>query len=251
VHEIMTALREQHDELDRILSPLDEDGWKTSSRCAGWSIADVVLHLAQTDEMVVASGEGRFAEATARVTGGGANVASVDEAVEEMVARERGATGSEILARWRAAVEAEHDLLNRCDPRQRLPWVMGDLPARTLATTRLSETWIHTGDVAGGLGISLAPSDRLWHIARLAWRTLPYAFALAGKDLSGPVAVELTAPDGSPWTFAPDERAVTTVRGPAIDFCSVAGRRADPKETALEAEGPDAEAVLDLVRTYA
>lgn len=30
----------------------------------------------------------------------------------------------------------------------RVPWVVGEMAARTLCTTRLSETWIHTTDVA-------------------------------------------------------------------------------------------------------
>ena len=88
-------------------------------------------------------------------------------------------------------------------------------------------------------------------IARLAWRTLPYAFQKAGRTLSGPVAFELVGPDGDAWTFRPDEPAATTVRGPGVDLCNVAGRRAAPDDTALVAEGPDGAAVLELVRTYA
>ena len=58
----------------------------------------------------------------------------------------------------------------------RVRWVAGDLSARTLATTRLAETWIHTGDIASAIGIEPVATDRLRLIARLAWRTLPYAF---------------------------------------------------------------------------
>ncbi len=39
------------------------------------------------------------------------------------------------------------------------------------ATTRLAEAWLHTGDVLEPLGIEQPATDRLWHIARLAWRT--------------------------------------------------------------------------------
>jgi hypothetical protein len=41
------------------------------------------------------------------------------------------------------------------------------------------------------------------------------------------------------------------VSGPAADLCAVAGRRAAAADTGLSAEGPDAEAVLRLVRTFA
>jgi hypothetical protein len=61
----------------------------------------------------------------------------------------------------------------------------------------------------------------------------------------------LTSPAGTLWDFSPDEPAVTTISGPAADLCAVASRRVPPAATALRGEGPDAEAVLDLVRTYA
>jgi uncharacterized protein (TIGR03084 family) len=129
--------------------------------------------------------------------------------------------------------------------------VAGELSARTLATTRLAETWIHTGDVAGALGVELEPKPRLRHIARLAWRTLPYAFAKDGRELHGPVAFHLRGPDGQAWDFTPDGDALTTVRGDGVELCNVAARRVDPVETGLVGDGPDAGAVLELVRTYA
>ena len=127
----------------------------------------------------------------------------------------------------------------------------GELAAITLATTRLAETWIHTGDVAAGLGRDLIPGGWLRPIARLAWRTLPYAFTRAGQTLSGPVALALTAPDGATWEFTPEGPPATTVSGPALDFCLLAARRIPPSDTTLVATGPDAAAVLELVRTFA
>jgi uncharacterized protein (TIGR03084 family) len=140
--------------------------------------------------------------------------------------------------------------LRTADPHARLRWVAGELSVRTLTVTRISECWIHTGDVADALGLPLPPTDRLWHIARLAWRTVPYAFTRAGKTLTGPVTFELTGPTGDPWHFE-SEGAVTVVRGTAEDLCNVAGRRALPAEVGLHAEGADADDVLDLVRTFA
>ena len=81
-----------------------------------------------------------------------------------------------------------------------------------VATTRLAESWIHTGDIASAFGIEPAPTNRLRAIARLAWRTLPYAFAQAGLALSGPVALDLVGPDGDRWDFVHDAPAVTTIR---------------------------------------
>ena len=252
--EILTALAGQVDELEGLVAGLDEEGWALPSACPGWSIADVVLHLAQTDDMGTASAERRFTDAAAAFGNAAAGVpegATVDDLAALAVAGERGRPGAEVHRRWRAASAAQAKALSGCEAGTRLPWVAGELAAITLATTRLAELWIHTGDVAAGLGRQVAPSDRLRPIARLAWRTLPYAFSRAGRALSGPVAVSLTAPDGTTWDFTPDGPAATTVTGPALDFCLVAARRLDPQHSALAATGPDADAVLELVRTFA
>lgn len=252
VDAVLEALAAQHAELDRLVGGLDEGSWQRPSRCAGWDVADVVLHLAQTDELAAASADGRFDEAFATSVAGLAPTADIDEGAGLAVARDRGGSGAEVLARWRTASSALRAVLLGADLDARATWVAGTLSVRTLATTRLAECWIHTEDVAAGLDVELEPSDRLWHVARLAWRTLPYAFARAGRQLGGPVAFDLTAPSGARWRFGADgEQPSTTVRGPAVELCRVAGQRLDAGASSLHADGPDAASVLALVRTFA
>ena len=247
----VSALAGQQDELSRILTDLDGDGWHRPTRCEGWDVADVVLHLAQTNEMAIGSATGDYDAVLSRLTEGLEWAASVDDGAAMMVTRERGASDSAILARWSSTAREFADVLADADLSERVQWVAGELSLRTLATTRLAETWIHSGDVAEALGMPLPATDRVQLIARLAWRTLPYAFSSAGRRLSGPVAFRLTGPDGSPCEFIPEEAAVTTISGPVADLCQVAARRVTASETDLHGEGPDAVAVLELVRTYA
>jgi uncharacterized protein (TIGR03084 family) len=248
---VLAALRAQHDEMAATLAGLDAEAWAAPTPCEGWDVADVVLHLAQSDELALASLQGRFADALDELTRGLA-AATVDEGVDAMVRAQRGQPHEAIRKRWEDGAAALRDALAGCDLSTPVTWVAGLLTARTLATTRLAEAWIHGVDIATAVGIELAPTDRLRHIARLAWRTLPYAFANAGRELSAPVAFELTGPGGDVWTFAPDDGdAATVIRGDALDLCRVAGRRADPATTSLHGDGPDADAVLELVRTYA
>lgn len=251
MEEIVAALAEQHAELAGILADLDIDDWPRSSRCDGWTVADVVLHLSQTDEMAIASLEDRFAAHIDAVAGAFARAADVDEGAALLVASGRGMSAADIHERWLTVGGDLRRALVSIEPSRRVQWVAGELSARTLATTRLAEAWIHTGDVAYAFGVVPEPADRLHHIARLAWRTLPYAFARAGRTLAGPVAFELDGPGGTAWTFLPDSPASTIVRGPVDDLCLVAGRRVNPAATALRTEGPDGDAVLDLVRTFA
>ena len=175
----------------------------------------------------------------------------VDAAAARSVELERDQPWSAIHERWRTSATTLEDAFRAADPHARVPWVAGELAVRTLATTRLAETWIHTGDVAYGLGTALEPSDRLWHVTRLAWRTLPYTFARAGREPPGPVAFALAGPHGDAWDFGTDDGAPTTIRGSAVDLCQVAARRVAAEDTGLVGEGPDAEVVLELVRTYA
>ena len=49
---------------------------------------------------------------------------------------------------------------------------------------------------------------------------------------------------------ARDEPA-TTIEGLGAELCAVAARRVAPSDTSLRGTGPDARAVLELVRTYA
>src|SRR5436305_5512040 len=243
---VVTALADQQTELTNILEGLDDADWQRPSRCEGWTVADVVLHLAQTNEMAIASVDGRMPEYLADVgrSLAGSGPSNVDDGAALMVAKERDRPLADLKARWRSTVNEFLGRLENADFHRRVTWVAGELSIRTLVTTRLAETWIHTGDVADGLGVELQPSERLQHIARLAWRTLPYAFSRGGRELSGPVAFELRGPTGAEWIFTPDEPASTTVRGDGVELCLVAARRVDPNETSLTGEGPDAGAVL-------
>ncbi len=248
---VVGDLAAQHAELAALLEDLSDAGWGAPTRCEGWDVSDVVLHLAQTDELAVASATGRFAEAAAEMSRGGEGVRSIDDGAATMVALERGLSNRQVFERWSEGASVLVDVVETMDLSARVTWVAGDLSARTLATTRLAETWIHSGDVADALGVSLVPTGRLRQIARLAWRTLPYAFASAGRTLAGPVAFRLVAPDGEPWDFLPDQPAVTSVSGSAVELCQVAARRIDASATSLRGQGPDAAEVLALVRTYA
>lgn len=246
---ILLALATQHAELAALLAPLDDAGWHAATPCPGWDVADVVLHLAQTDEAAIASAEGRLGT-LANGTLLDDSVTDVDELAERMVVEARSMTAAQVFDRWSTAADRLRSALAAVAPDARCQWVVGTFTARTLATTRLAETWIHTGDVAAALGVDPEVDDRIAHIARLAWRTVPYAFARAGRPEPGPVGFDLVLPSGASLALGLDG-ATTVVRGPALDLCRVAGQRADAAATALTADGPDAAAVLDLVRTFA
>ena len=234
--------------LEGILALLTEAQWLAQSGADGWSVADVVLHLAQSEESVVASAGGASPMAGWSLSEGGA-AATADEWAARQVDAERAAP-TLVFSRWRQAREEAVEALRAADPQAPLQWVGGPVKPATLATTRLAEYWAHGLDITGPFGIDFPDTSRLRHVAWLAHRTLPYAFSLAG-EAQAPVRCSLTAPDGaSTWTFGPDD-AESEISGPAGAFCRVAAQRLDPARSGLRATGPHAATALRVVRTYA
>jgi uncharacterized protein (TIGR03084 family) len=240
---VFDDLAAEYEQLDAVLAALTPQMWTQPSAAAGWTIADVVLHLAQSDELVGASVAGDRSPFARQ------DDTPLDELMDRVVAAQRGAPAGEVFERWRSARRSALEALRGCPPTARLAWAAAPLSARTLATTRLAEHWAHALDIAGPLGLDYPDTARLRHIAWLAHRTLPYAFATAGEE-GGPVRCALTAPDGETWRFG-DADAPSLISGPAGQFCRVGARRLRPEETALKAEGPHAATALRVMRNYA
>lgn len=239
---IFDDLVAEQDRLEGILGSLDEAAWRSPSAAAGWSVADVVLHLAQTEEAVVATATGADLRA-------GAAAASVDDVMDELVRAER-AEPAVVFERWRAARRQAVAALREADPGQPLPWVDTPLKPATLATTRLAEHWAHGLDITGPLGAGFPDTQRLRHVAWLAHRTLPYALSRAGEG-AAEVYCDLAAPEGAArWRFGPPG-AASVITGPAGDFCRVAAQRLAPGDSRLRASGPHGRAALRVLRTYA
>jgi uncharacterized protein (TIGR03084 family) len=240
---VFDDLEAEQDRLQNILAGLDGARWMAPSGAAGWTVADVVLHLAQTEEAVLASATG--ASLGVRLEAGTA----LDEIMDRLVQAERAAP-AQIFARWRKARLAALAALRAADPQRPLPWVEVPLKPATLATTRLAEHWAHGLDITGPLGIDFPDTERLRHIAWLAHRSLAYAFALAGSRPQE-VFCDLTAPGGTArWRFGP-AHADSAITGPAGAFCRVAAQRLTPARSGLRATGPHGAAALGVLRTYA
>ena len=243
VYDDLTA---EQDRLDQVLGSLTAADWDRPSAAAGWRVKDVVLHLAQTEELVIASARGEANSPFGRRS----DDDSIDDLAGQLVAAERDTPAAQVYQRWRTARRGAVEALRRCPPGSKLPWATSPLSPTTLATTRLAEHWAHGLDVAGPLGIPYPDTGRLRHVAWLATRTLPYAFMAAGQAPTGTVRSSLTAPDGGTWELGPPD-ALSVIAGPAGAFCRVAAQRLAPAESGLTATGPDGAAALRVLRTYA
>lgn len=111
-------LEAEQDALAAVLGDLSPTAWSSTSAAAGWSVADVVLHLAQTEEAVTASIAGG-----PDATGWNRFGATVDAAMAALVEAER-APGLVVFGRWQAARRAAVRALRQADPDH--PGAVGD-----------------------------------------------------------------------------------------------------------------------------
>ena len=104
--DILLALAAQHAELAALVDGCDETDWERPTRCEGWDVGSVLLHLAQTDEFASASARGdldRFSDGL--LNDGGQQTVSVDAAADAQVAADRAAGGDAIRQRWHDAID--------------------------------------------------------------------------------------------------------------------------------------------------
>jgi uncharacterized protein (TIGR03084 family) len=243
VTDIFDDLKAEYEQLDGVLADLTAEQWARPSAAAGWTVADVLLHLAQSEELAAASIAGDVPAFAAERAG------KVDDWADEFVAAQRDITAGELLDRWRAVALPLPAALRTVPKGTRLRWITNSISPAALATTRLAEHWTHAHDITDALDIPYPDTARLRHIAWLGHRTLPYAFAVENIE-GGPVYCELTAPDGQTWRFGEPD-APSTITGPAGEFCRVGARRLAPADSTLEATGPHGPQALAVLRNYA
>jgi uncharacterized protein (TIGR03084 family) len=244
---LLDDLRAEGDDLDALVAPLDEGGWRQDTPAAGWTIAHQIAHLAWTDGVAIlaATDPDRFRAVVADALGDPGGF--VDRAAETGAAQ----PPAELLARWRRGRAELARALAAVPAGRKLPWFGPPMSATSMATARLMETWAHGQDVADAVGVARVPTARLRHVAHLGVRTRDFAYAANG--LAAPTEefrVELTGPDGELWTWGPED-AAQRVTGPALDFALRVTQRRHRDDLALVASGPDADQWLTLAQAFA
>ena len=241
IDDVLADLVDEYERLEAILATFTAEQWTTPSGTPGWSVGDVVLHLALTEEGVADT-------LTRPDTGWTERDRPLDDVIDDEV-RGAGASGAAAFDRWHAARRASVLALAKADPSTTVRWAAAPLKPRTLATTRLAEHWAHGLDITEPLHIEFADTDRLVHIAWLGHATLPYAMRIAGLQPQ-PVFCALTGPGGSEWRFGPPD-AASSISGDAGAFCRVGARRLPAAQSGLITRGPHAADALRVLRNYA
>ena len=245
MREILADLVAEQQALDQMLQRAPERDWKKPTRAKGWTVQDTISHLAWSEDHALHALQGERKHLRAI-----AGSSSIEGFNQQGVDAGRGKRPQEVIEWWRFSRASVVDSLSRCGSTDRIPWMVGDMSARTFATFRLMETWAHGLDIRAALGREDEDTARLRHIAWLGWATLPYAFEQAKETYPGPIRVELSGPGYARWVFGPQD-SDQTIKGNAGDWCRLVVHRMSPAEaTSLTATGETAETALRVARIF-
>ncbi|WP_407565584.1 TIGR03084 family metal-binding protein [Streptomyces sp. 184] len=254
---LLDDLRDEGAALDGLVGGLPPDRWALDTPAAGWTVAHQIAHLAWTDRAALAAAVDppEFQRMLAH-----AQEAPYDF-VDHGAARGAAQAPEVLLDRWRQGREELRRVLLAQPAGARMPWFGPAMSVGGVASGRLMETWAHGQDVADALGVRREPTARLRHVVRIGVRTRDFAYAV--NKLAPPAAefrVELTPPGdggssdgdggGEVWAYGPED-AAERVTGPALDFCLLATQRVHRADTALVAEGAEAERWLGIAQAFA
>ncbi len=136
-----------------MLAELDDGGWRAPSRCAEWSVQDVVAHLVGVNAFWQAAVTAGLAGSPTRILTG------FDPAATPplMVAPMRALSPAEVLDQFVASNEgflATLDGLDDASWSTAAETPAGHVPIRLLAHHALWDSWIHERDVALPLGLT-------------------------------------------------------------------------------------------------
>jgi uncharacterized protein (TIGR03084 family) len=221
-----------------LLTALDGigEGWDRLTPAAGWTVRDTLAHLLVAERA-----------ATLSVSHG------IDPLESGIRASHTQQSGEALRAEWGAAAGEAADAMAHRGDSDRVPWGGRAMSVRSLATARLMECWAHGLDCLAALDRPVMASSRLRHVAWLGYRTLPYAFGVAGVVPPADPAtlgMELEGPGGERWTFGPPGSAERII-GPALDWCRVATHRLRPGDPmSLSAQGELAVLALRHARAF-
>ena len=241
---LLDDLRAEQAELRAVVARADLEA---ATPAEGWTVRDAIAHLAGSDVEAL-----KAATRPEEFVAGLADVArDIDGFLQGQLDERRDLSREELVAQWQTGFDAMVEAFAQVPPGTKVPWYGPPMSPASFATARLMEYWAHGQDVVDAVGVQRRPTARLRHICHLGVRTRGFAYANRGLSAPDvPVAVELTAPDGSTWRFGePDAR--DRIAGPAEDFCLLVTQRRHRDDLALTAQGEAAQEWLGLAQCFA
>lgn len=149
--------------LDRFFSGLDDAGWRRPSRCAGWSVQDVLAHLAGEEEYNHACLDGEVEELTSRLTVEG--VSGYNDFNEWSVRLRRELPVENVLAEWRTKNAETRRRMRALGRDALIDTMAGPYPVGLQTFHYDSEYATHADDVGAPVSDEEAEGRTLWRVA--------------------------------------------------------------------------------------
>jgi uncharacterized protein (TIGR03084 family) len=235
--------------LIRLLEPLAESDFETSTQFKGWTVNNLIRHLHVWNIAVDLSlrDEAAFAEFVAAIINGvrGGKLPEFEETYLD------GLSGHALRDVWMERAEATAAAFAAADPKLRLKWVGPDMSALSAITARLMETWAHSQAIYDVLSVKRQDTDRIGNIVRLGVNTWGFTWKNRRMEPPGPMPqLRLEAPSGAIWEYGePSDSGM--ISGSATEFCQVVTQCRNIADTSLEVSGEVAHQWMAVAQCFA
>ncbi|MFI7132478.1 maleylpyruvate isomerase family mycothiol-dependent enzyme [Nonomuraea sp. NPDC050153] len=224
--------------MDALLASAVDDDWSRVI-VEGWTLQELVAHLAAKDGLLAAS-------VGAPVLGPPMGATDSLGRTNDVQAYERARSPEQTRRDWRAQADALCRHLADLPPTTPATLDGMEVPVLDHLLARSLETWIHTADAAQTAQVRLPDpvADHIRPTADLCARLLPWTMLLSGMDGSGrTLHLTLTGAGGGEWQVPlgvedgrpgePDAHITADV----VTFCFLLGGRGEPAAFPAELAG--------------
>ncbi|MFG1710877.1 maleylpyruvate isomerase family mycothiol-dependent enzyme [Nonomuraea sp. M3C6] len=227
--------------MDALLASAADDDWSRVI-VEGWTLQELVAHLAAKDGLLAAS-------VGAPVLGPPMGAVDALGRTNDVQDYERARSPEQTRRDWRAQADALCRHLADLDPTTLATLDGLEVVVRDHILARGLETWVHTADAAQSAQLRLPNPipDHIGPTADLCARLLPWTMLLSGLDGTGrTLHLTLTGAGGGDWTLPLGVEETTPgtpdahITADVVEFCFLLGGRGDPSDFPADVAGDQA-----------
>lgn len=241
--------RDESEALYRLMQPLDDGAFATSTQFKHWTFDDILGHLHLWNRAADLSlrddkaFQAFLAEVYQAVVGGTLRTFEKQQL--------DGLCGPGLLEQWHGFVLEMSEHFGAADPSARVRWAGPDMSVRSSITARLMETWAHGLAIYDALGVERVDSERIRNIAVLGVNTFVWTFKNRGLEAPAQIPyLRLVAPSGAIWEWGqPSE--TERIEGRASEFCQVVTQTRNVADTGLAVVGAVATQWMGIAQCFA
>ena len=250
MRDLAAGFASECDALHELLAPLPDSAWDRPTQFKGWTLNDILAHLAffDTAASLALRDEAALVDLFSKWR---AAVAAGTPSLQFTHAWLGNVRGAALLALWREQSLQVAQEYAQADPKRRIKWAGPDMSVRSSLSARLMETWSHAQAIYDLLGRTRVNGDYLRNVAELGINTYKWTFMNRGLPVPEPQPfVRLAAPSGAVWEWGSNATG-ESIEGRASEFCQVVAQTRNVADTALRVQGEIARKWMAIAQCFA